>query len=161
MRRRAWVSVALVAGLVVFLAGSASAVQPTVQTFHSSGSDVPIEDCGSFVVLLTYTHDETIVTYYNDSGTAIRAKISFKLSATLTNSVTGKTAYESGSSKIIVDLLADQARTVGLVLQIRSPGSGVVLLELGHVTVDASGRSTVSGPAVVVQGDSLLCSILA
>jgi hypothetical protein len=161
MRRRTWVSIALVAGLVSFWADPASAVQPTVQSFHSEGSNVPIEDCGSFVVLLTYTHDETIVTYYDDSGEAIRAQIRFRFSATLRNSVTGKKAYESGSFTIIADLLSDQARTVGLVLQIRSPRGGVALLELGHVTVDASGSWADSGPAKVLQGDSLLCSILA
>jgi len=160
MRIRALAGVALAVTLLLLSGQPAWATQPTVQSFHSSGTNVPLEDCGSFLVLATFTLDETITTYFDDSGQATRAAIRFKLDATLTNSVTLKKAYELESSSIMVDLQSDQARTVGLVLQIRVPGVGVVVLELGQVTFDASGAATLSGGLTLEQGGSVLCSIL-
>ena len=161
MRRRTWVTSILAAGLVVLTAGSASGLEPRVQKIQSSGSDIPIEDCGAFVVLLTYTTDETITTYTDAAGQAIRVSIRFRLSATLTNSVTRKTASESGSSLVIADLQTGQARTVGLVLQIRVAGVGVVVIELGRVTLLPSGTPVVGGAVSDLQSGSLFCSILA
>jgi hypothetical protein len=160
MRSRALAGAALAATFLLFSGQPAWATQPTVQSFESSGTNVPLEDCGTFLVLATYTLDETITTYYDNSGQPIRAAIRFKLDAMLSNSVTLKKAYELESSAVMADLLTDEARTVGLVLQIRVPGAGVVVLELGKVTIDASGAATVSGGLTVEQGGSVLCSIL-
>jgi hypothetical protein len=158
--RRVLAVLGLALAMVLSLALPASAKQPTITRFHDEGSGVPVEDCGSFVVLLTFSHDETITTFYDNTGTPIRAQIRFSFSSTLTNSVTGKTAFETGDYTIIADLIGGDAKVVGLVLLIYLPGVGVVTLELGQVTFD-HGSIWVTSEPEILNGDSLFCSILA
>jgi hypothetical protein len=96
--------------------GPALAAQPTVTHLHTEGTDLPVQDCGTFVVLVDFVHDETITTYFDEAGTPTRTQILLNFSATLTNSVTGKSAYETGASMISLDLTSGQTRVAGLVL---------------------------------------------
>jgi hypothetical protein len=139
--------------------GPTPALAPIITTFHSEGTDVPVEDCGSFTVLLSFSHDETITTFLDKSGTAIREQVRFNFSGTFTNSVTGKTAFENGDYTIIMDLNTGEAKDVGLVLLIRLRGVGVVTLELGQVT-SANGVVSESGGPKILDGGSFICSIL-
>jgi hypothetical protein len=135
----------------------ASALSPTISSFHFEGSSIPVEDCGSFEVLLSFSHDETITTFYDKTGAPTRDQIRFVFSGTLTNSVTGKSADENGAYTITIDLTSDHANVVGLILVIRLEGVGVVTLELGHVTVEQP--SVINSPEIL-DGASFVCSIL-
>jgi hypothetical protein len=157
--RKAFLAIGLAAALIPAMAISASAGAPTTTTFHSEGTDVPVEDCGSFTALLTFSHDETITTFYDKAGTLIKEQIRFNFSGTFKNSVTEKSAYEQGAYTIIIDFTGGDAKVVGLVLLIRLPGSGVVTLELGQVTFE-NGTTTTAGAPEILDGGSFICSLL-
>ena len=158
--RRLLFGLVLATAMVVAIPGVASATQPSVTSIHVEGTDAPVEDCGTFTALLTFTNDETITTFYDTSGVPTREQIRFNFSGTFTNSVTGKAADELGNYSIFVDLVSGQAQTVGLELLIHMPGSGVVTLELGSVQFDGGTISNVGSPTILDDG-SLICSILA
>ena len=153
---------ALLLGFIIIssigAATPARAAEPIVQRIHSEASDLPVQDCGTFVVLLSYVHDEIITTFLDASGNPGKAQIRFHFTGTLVNSVTGKTAYEIGDYTVFTDF--QNGRTVGLVLLIRVPGEGVALLELGSMSFDSSGHASLSGAPRVRQGESLICEIL-
>jgi hypothetical protein len=146
--------------LILLTISAASAGPPTITTFHDEFTDIPVEDCGSFMVLLTFSHDQTITTFYDKTGTPIRENVRFSFSGTFTNSVTGKRATENGVYTVIVDLVSGEANVVGLVLLIHMEGQGVVVLELGHVTFDQGTITRVNSPQILDAG-SLVCAILA
>jgi hypothetical protein len=145
---------------MVGLASPARATQPSVQTFHTEGRDLELEDCGDFKVMLDFSHDETVTTFYGASGSPVSSQIRFSFQATLTNSVTGRTANERGAYSIFVDLQTGESRQAGLVLLITVPGQGVALLELGHISLDAAGSASLEGIPQVTEGDSFFCSLL-
>lgn len=157
--RKTAIAMGLAAALIVVLPISASAVAPTITTFHSEGTDVPVEDCGSFTVLLTFSHDETITTFYDKTGTPIREQVRFTFSGTLKNSVTLKYANEQGAYTITFDLIKGQTQVTGLVLLINLPGLGVATLELGQVTF-ANRAITETGAPQVLDGGSFICTLL-
>jgi hypothetical protein len=159
VKRAAMAFVVLLAGMVG-LASPARATQPTVQAFHTEGNDLELEDCGDFKVILDFSHDETITTFYDRFGSPLSSQTVFSFQATLTNSVTGKTAYEKGRYTIFVDLRTEEVRQAGLVLLITVPGQGVALLELGHVSFDALGNASLAGSPLITQGDSFFCALL-
>jgi hypothetical protein len=157
--RKPFIILALAVATVLSLSVSASAVAPTMSIFHDEGSGLPVEDCGTFEVLLTFSHDETITTFYEKAGLPTREQIRFNFSATLSNSVTGKTAHENGAFTIITDLTSGDTKVVGLVLLMYLRGVGVVTLELGQVTFDGARVSVTSSPRIL-DGASFVCSIL-
>jgi hypothetical protein len=157
--RRAFTILGLVATMLLWQPGPVSATAPTISSFHDEGTNVPVEDCGAFVVLLSFSHDETITTYYDKSGVAIREQIRFNFSATLANSVTGETVGENGAYTITIDLARGETSTVGLILLMRLQGVGVVTLELGQATF-AGVRIGVTSTPGILDGGSLVCSIL-
>jgi hypothetical protein len=152
----------LLLGLIIVssivAAAPARAAEPSVQRIHSEGSNLPVQDCGTFTVLLSFVHDEVITTFTDEAGTPVRAQIRFHFTGTLVNSVTGKTAYELGDYTVFTDF--QNGRTVGLVLLIRVPGERVALLEIGSLSFDASGHASLSGAPRVFQGEALVCEIL-
>jgi hypothetical protein len=158
--KRIGVYLALAMSLLVVLASPARAAKPSVQTIHTELSDFPLEDCGDFEVILDLSHDETITTYFDSSGAPTSATFRFNFDATLTNSVTGKTAFEKGASIQFVDFSGGEGHVAGLILQIRVPGQGVVLMEVGELDFDQAGHAELSGEPVVIEGDSLFCTIL-
>jgi hypothetical protein len=158
--RKALFAIGFAAAMIPAMALPASAGPPTVSTFHNEGTDVPVEDCGSFTVLLSFSHDETITTFYDKAASPIREQIRFNFSGTLTNSVTGKTAYEVGDSTVIIDLTNGETQTVGLVLLVRLPGFGVATLEIGHVVFESGTITEVDSLQVLDGGDSSFCSLL-
>lgn len=158
--RRTATTFAILLAAMVGLAPPARATQPSVQTFHTEGSGLELEDCGDFKVILDFSHDETVTTFYDRFGSPVSAQIRFSFQATLTNSVTGKTAYERGAYTIFADLQTGEGRQAGLVLLITVPGQGMALLELGHVSFDAAGNASLVGSPRVTEGDSFFCSLL-
>jgi hypothetical protein len=159
MRKVLLVAVSVLA--IVLSPGVAGAGKPQVQTFHAEGSDLEIEQCEDFTILLDFSHDTTITTYTDKDGSPVRSHISFQFVGTFSNPESGKSVYESGTYSVFVDLSTGEARVVGLVLLMRAPGQGVVLLELGQVQLDEGGNATLSGRPSAVEGASLLCSLLA
>jgi hypothetical protein len=157
--RRAFTIVGFVATMLLWQSGPVSAIAPTSSSFHDEGMNVAVQDCGAFLVLLSFTHDEVITTFYDKSGIPIREQVRFNFSATLANSVTGKTVAENGAYTIVVDLARGQTSTIGLILLMRLQGVGVVTLELGQVTF-AGGRIDVTSTPGILDGDSFVCAIL-
>lgn len=158
--KRAGILYGVIAASVLVPVSQAGAVQPIVQTFHTSLTNFVLEDCGDFQVILNLSHDETITTFLDESGAAVRSQIRFNFSATLTNSVTGKVALERGAFAIFVDLSSGEGRQAGLILQITVPGQGMVVLEIAQVSFDLAGNASLSGAPSVTQDESLLCSLL-
>jgi hypothetical protein len=157
--RRTALTFAILLAAIVGLASPARASQPSVQTFHTEGHDLELEDCGDFKVLLDFSHDETVMTFFDSFGLPVSSQIRFSFRATLTNSVTGKTALERGAYSIFVDLETEESRQAGLVLLITVPGEGKALLELGHVHVDSAGNASLAGSPQITD-DSFFCSLL-
>jgi hypothetical protein len=158
--KRIGVFLALVAAVVLIASPAAVAAKPTVQTIHTELNGFVLEDCGDFLVILDLTHDETITTFVDSSGTPVRMTIQFQFDATLTNSATGKVAFEKGASTLFVDLEGGEGHVAGLILQIVVPGEGVVLLEVGELEFDANAGVNLSGEPQVLDGGSLFCTIL-
>lgn len=158
--KRIGIYLALAASLLIVLASPARAAKPSVQTIHTELSDFPLEDCGDFIVLLDLSHDETITTYFDSSGAAKSATIRFQFTATLTNSVTGKVAFEKGASIQFIEFSGGEGHVAGLILQIVVPGEGVVLMEVGELVFDLAGQADLSGEPQLTEGDSLFCTIL-
>lgn len=157
--RRTVLSFVVLLAVVVMFASPARASQPIVQRIHTEGSGLELEDCGDFKVMLDFSHDETITTFYDRFGSPASAQIRFSFDATLTNSVTGKTAKERGAYSLFADLQTGEARQAGLVLLIVVPGQGKVLLELGHVNFDSAGNASLAGNPQVTD-ESFFCSLL-
>jgi hypothetical protein len=158
--RRTATTLAVLLAAILGLASPARATQPSVESFHTEGSGLELEDCGDFKVILDFSHDETITTFYDPSGAPVSAQIRFSFQATLTNSVTGKTAAERGAYTIFLDVQTGEGSQAGLVLLITVPGQGMALLELGHISVDDAGNLTLEGTPQVTEGDSFFCSLL-
>ncbi len=157
--RRAFTIVGLAATMLLWQSGPVSAMAPASSSFHDEGTNVVVQDCGAFLVLLSFIHDEAITTFYDKSGIPIREQVRFKFSATLVNSVTGKSVAEDGAYTIIVDLARGETSTMGLILLMRLQGVGVVTLELGQVTF-AGGRIDVTSTPGILDGGSFVCAIL-
>jgi hypothetical protein len=157
--RRLLCALALATPLMLVSAPAALGVKPTFQTFHAEGRNLDVLDCNWFDVLLSFTDDVVVTNYFDKSGSFTRSAIKSKFSGTLTNSVTGTSAYETGHWTLFAK--ADgTSRVTGLVLLIRVPGSGVVLIEVGAVTLGDKGGASVSGRPVITQGQNLICRAL-
>ena len=157
--RKALIILAVVLGAILSSPITASATAPTSVSFHDEASGLPVQDCGAFEVLLTFSHDESITTFYDKSGSASREQIRFNFTATLANSVSGKSAYEKGAYTIITDLASESTKVVGLVLLMHVRRVGVVTLELGQVTFNGA-TVTVARVPRILDGQASVCTIL-
>ena len=158
--KRTLVVVGMVVAVALRLASPATAAGPIVQKIHTELTGFVLEDCGDFQIILDLNHDETIKTYFDKNGLPTRSTIQFNFDATLTNSVTGKVAFEKGSSTIFIDLTGGSEHQAGLILQITVPGQGVVVLEVAEVSFDGSANASLGGQPLVQEGDSFFCSLL-
>jgi hypothetical protein len=161
MKRRFRFLLVLALAVVPFtLAAPASATQPTVETFHFEGTDVPFASCEGFDIVLNFTLDIVERTLYDNTGEPIRIQAQFRGEGQLVNTVTGATNTGAGPVMDIVDLEAGTVTTVGLVLHNNLPGEGIVALQAGRITFDEDGNVLFSaGPQPGFEGIDW-CSIL-
>jgi hypothetical protein len=141
------------------LAAPASAVEPTVETFHFEGTD-PFVSCEGFDIIVNFKVDVVERTFYDNTGEPIRIQIQAQGEGELVNTVTGATNTGSGPTMDIIDLEAGTDTTVGLVFHNNLPGEGIVALQAGRITVDEDGNVLFSaGPQPGFEGIDW-CSIL-
>ena len=142
------------------LVAPASATEPTVETFHFEGTDVPFASCEGFDIIVNFSVDIVERTFYDNTGEPIRIQIQFQGEGELVNTVTGATNTGSSPSMVIVDLEAGTETEVGLVFHNNLPGEGIVALQAGRITVDEDGNVLFSaGPQPGFEGIDW-CSIL-
>ena len=141
------------------LAAPASAIEPTVETFHFEGTQ-PWVSCEGFDIIVNYSVDIVERTFYDNTGEPIRIQVQIQGEGQLVNTVTGASNTGSGPIMVIVDLEAGTETTVGLVFHNNVPGEGIVALQAGRVTVDEDGNVLFSaGPQPGFEGIDW-CSIL-
>jgi hypothetical protein len=141
------------------LAAPATAIEPTVETFHFEGTD-PFVSCEGFDIIVNYSVDIVERTFYDNTGEPVRIQIQIQGEGELVNTVTGATNTGASPSMVIVDLEAGTDTTVGLVFHNNLPGEGIVALQAGRITVDEDGNVLFSaGPQPGFEGIDW-CSIL-
>jgi hypothetical protein len=141
------------------LAAPASAVEPTVETFHFEGTE-PFVSCEGFDIIVNFNVDFVVRTFYDNTGEPVRIQLQAQGEGELVNTVTGATNTGSSPSMTIVDVEAGTETTVGLVFHNNLPGEGIVALQAGRVTVDENGNVLFSaGPQPGMEGIDW-CSIL-
>ena len=84
-------------------AAAATAAAPTIveESFHRS---IPsFIACPGFTVAGEFDVDRTVVTFYDNDGTAIRRVTHVHFQGTLTNTTTGKSIDDAGNQVVIED----------------------------------------------------------
>ncbi len=134
----------LVACPVLVLAGfaaSARAASPTFEPTHDTGTFVDPTLC-SFPVMVHVEWVGTLVTFYDRSGTPIRAQQ--RLHETDTFSAHGKTLVGQENTLQSISFVDGQPSTLtvhGLLFtHVRLPGGGVFLGSVGRVVLDIDGN---------------------
>jgi hypothetical protein len=155
--------------VMLALAGSASAVGPTVEKFGPFSGSEQIADCGSgrerFEVWTDYMFEVQVITYYDSAGNPDYAREYYTFEDFFYNTDTGEGFSEHDRSNAVVDLSSGQEVTSSAVAyRVTVPGEGVVLLQAGTIRFDEDGNATfIAGPhQVFPESDTQkLCEALA
>jgi hypothetical protein len=137
--RRLLVVVVLGSAIASLFAATAAADQPTIeeQTLHRS---IPnFVSCPGFAVANEGDISRTVFTFTDDVGTPIRRVFHVHFTATLTNTVTGKSFLEEGNFIVTTDLTTGTTTVVGGIRLDTVPGLGLILAQAGRTVTDAQG----------------------
>ena len=150
--------------VMLALAGSASAAEPELETFHEEGTDV-VANCGDFKVLDDWLLDATVLTFFDSAGNPDYEKVHFEFHDFFYNSETGKGFAETNTTVVLVDPASGiEVSGTGLSYHVTVPGEGVVLLDVGRLERNEEGEIVfVAGPHQVHLGEDMdkLCEALA
>jgi hypothetical protein len=155
-------TVSLTAVLALLPLSVALASPPVIQTFHDQGTQVvPVTPCG-FSVVLDFTEDDRVTTFFDQSGNPVKLQVHVQYYAKVINPANGKSVIENDSFTIIFNLLTGSAAYSGTEHNVNLPGAGIVLLDAGRVIFDANGNITFErGPKQFLNGDfQAFCSAL-
>ena len=158
------VAAVVLAGLVVTAA--AGATPPTRENIGVIPYEFTV-DCSpyGFQFFIETKGQESlwVETFYDASGTPVKAVVHDGFTETDTNSVTGKTLLFSQKWVNTFDLVAGTRIVVGKAFLMTDPGKGVVIQDTGRVVFDASEHvSFEAGQHAPLHGDldQLVCTAL-
>ena len=162
-RRFAMACIAVFCSLCFSEALPVSANGPEVEDFSFVEDNVPVANCGDFIILESGTGSIRQTIYFNRAGQPIRLLFQGRFNGTLSNSLTGAFLTDSPSvANITVDLIEGTQTNVGAFYNITVPGQGRVYFEAGRLVFDGN------GPPVFLAGQhsppdealNILCSAL-
>ena len=126
---------ALVAATMLLVAAPAHATQPTTTT-EQRHVVLPIADCGSFTAILTADVTREFTIFYDQDGVPVRDVLARRQQSTISNSVTGKSADNSGVWRVTRTYTDGQldgtAIQVGRADTVTIPGLGVLFQQEGR-----------------------------
>lgn len=157
------VAVALGVLLIMLGLGSpAGAVktQPFFEEFEDSFTDT--ESC-AFPLEVTFVGSIRGLEFFDKDGNLVRVQAHGKDVGTVTNPANGKTATGVDSWLEVFDVESGEFAVLRLFFHLNFPGSGVVLIDAGHIRFDADGSVVhLAGPHQAFEGDfEDLCAALA
>jgi hypothetical protein len=165
MRRKVTMAgvAAVVCGVLLYGASTASAIAPVPASFSLTSSGVI--KCHGFKDVYTDFFDAQAAVYFNSAGEPIRIVIHWEHHSNDTNSVTGLTLHEHGHFTETIDLVTGTDTITGNQEIMNRPGTGVVVQDVGRVVYDAQGDLVFfSGGrkhSELFLGDEVLCDALA
>lgn len=137
--RRLLVLVVVGSAIASLFAATAAADQPTIeeQTLHRS---IPnFISCPGFGVANEGDINRTVFTFTDDAGTPIRRVLHVHFTATLTNTVTGKSIPDEGNFIVTTDLTTGTTTVVGGIRLDTVAGLGLILAQAGRYVIDPHG----------------------
>jgi hypothetical protein len=129
--------------VALVLVATASATAPAQRTFQRQGTLT--FDCGSFQDIFTFTSTVHVLTFYDQSGTAVKQVFHVHRVSTDTNSVTGRTLKSSADRIVTIDLISGTTTITGQNDNTSSPGEGVVVQDVGRIVLNPDGTVIFAG----------------
>jgi hypothetical protein len=125
---------------LVLLPAAASAAQPSIDQFRAETYDVPLADCGTFLLTEDIVEDVTVTTFFDSAGNPIRVQAHLRTSGLITNSATGATFVDRAGLNVHVDLRSGEVAQIGKGYNITVPGRGGVVRGVGRLVFNADGE---------------------
>ena len=141
MRRFIVLSCATLAARV--LTATASVTPPAQRTFQRTGT--LSFDCGAFQDIFAFTTTVHVLTFYDQTGAAVKQVFHVHRDSTDTNSATGKTLRSSADRIVAFDLVSGTTTIDGQNDNTTSPGQGVVVPDVGRVILAPDGTVVFEG----------------
>jgi hypothetical protein len=139
MIRRLATALVLGCATAASFVATAAANQPTIVDEALHRSIPTFIACPGFAVANEGDINRTVFTFTDDAGTPIRRVLHVHFTATLTNTVTGKSIPDEGNFIVTTDLRTGTTTVVGGIRLDTVPGLGLILAQAGRYVIDAHG----------------------
>ena len=139
-----------------------SAGQPLIDKTFTDAGRAPVADCGDFQVLDQYTISSTVILFFDEAGNLSRFIEQNDGTDQFINAKTGKTLRALPfHNTVLVDRVAHEGTTTGIILRVVVPGAGAVLLDVGRIVTRRGEITFQAGPHQFFDGDlGALCAAL-
>lgn len=147
---------------------AALASPPGSWYWEGSGTDLPLVDCGNFVIDGEWSAWERGRDFFDQDGNLTRTIINYHFLGKLTNRETGQTIRDEGRWTVKIDDDSKTVMQVGLILNLNVPEHGIVALDVGNLVFDLETMELLheGGPHQYFYGldvwgpDGVLCTYL-
>jgi hypothetical protein len=158
MRRRTFIAVLCLLPLVC--PAAATATPPTRSEVEGEPFSVVYQPCGLTEV---GERNRSFTTFYDQDGNEVRTLEQVFFEGTVTNPATGETFVDSGHATVMFQTgFVTGFTLIGTVYNIRVPGEGLLLLDVGRLVVDANFNPVFQSAKAlsVTEVDAAVCAAL-
>lgn len=144
--------------------GAAAAHPPLHEVFvNDPGFALPDIDCGTFTIRETSFSDRVdVITYFNNAGDPVRARIHVEFHGVLTNLSTGKTLRDHAAFSDAFDFIHGTQTETGVTFHYKIPHQGLVA-DNGRIVFDLESGDVLFAAGshdVTEQGLMAICPLL-